>query len=331
MKHLTKKGLVVCALAALALSGCKSKEEPDDPNRKNNSKVETLDHLIIQEIFHAGNWHPRGYYTKDDTYIKIHNPTNKTMYLDGMALLMTPFSSNRQLELSKDCDFRETHVAVDKLVQFPGKGQEYPVEPGKAVLVAHTAVDYTKDGDDGTAANPNSFDLSIADFEWLTKEQIEEDDRKDNTKVPNLSVIYVGDTFFDQRAAGFAIHSGTGLLALVKLGVPAKDLEKEEYKWECTWNQASGGHSHGGNGTYLKIPNAWIVDAVNLCPKEGFKWYIVSRTIDAGWTSAMSHRPSRRKPHGLALVRKHDGKNFVDTNNSTVDFEIVEPSLRMKK
>lgn len=331
MKHLTNRGLVVFALAALALSSCKSKEEPDDPNRKNNEKVATLDHLIIQEVFHSGNWHPRGYPTKDDAYIKIYNPTNKTVYLDGMALLMTPFSSNIQLELGQDCDFRETHIAGDKVIQFPGKGEEYPIEPGKVILVAHTAIDYTKDVEDGTAANPNSFDLSNANFEWLTKEQINEDDRKDNEKVPNMSVIYSGREFFDQTSPSFTISSGYGLIALVKLGVPAKDLEKDEYKWECTWNNASGGHGHGGSGTYLKIPNAWIVDAVNLCPKEAFKWYISSRTIDAGWTSAMTHRPSKKKPLGLALVRKHDGKNFVDTNNSTVDFEVVEPSLRVKK
>lgn len=333
MKQFVKKGLILSSLVALALAGCKSKETPDDPNR---IKEVALDHLIIKEVFSTGTWHQRGksgYKYDEDAYIKIYNPTKNTLYLDSLALITTGFSSAQQLELNKDCDFRQTHVAVNRMIQFPGTGKEYPIEPGKEVLIARVAVDHTQKTDlfDG---NPNSLDLTKANFEWMTAEQIEEDgNHTENINVPNLITVYSGGSEFfdgeDDKSSPLSLSQSPGLLALVKLGVSSANLNKEQYKWECSWNTGIGGHGHGSNGTYLKIPNEWIIDAVNICPKDAFKWHIVNNSIDSGYTAVVKEA-SKENPKSNALVRKHDGKNFVDTNNSTVDFEETTPSVTAK-
>lgn len=338
MNYLSKKGLLLCVLMGLCLVGCRSKEEPDDPNKKTarpeRVQGESLDHLIIEEIFYAGNYQiftPKiGFRYKEDSYIKIHNPTKETLYLDGLALLVTHFSSNHQLELSKSCDFTQTHLATSNMVQFPGTGKDYPIASGKSVLVARVAMDHTKDRPDGQKGCPSSFDLSKADFQWMSREQLENDDLPFNEKVPSCSVIYSQQTLFEQDNLPLSISNGMGVLALVKLGVAdKKDLEKEEYLWHCSWNSAGGGHAHGSSGVFLKIPNEWVIDAVNLCPKTSFRWPIVHQSIDAGWTNT-TDPVSKERMEGKSLIRKHNGRSYEDTNNSTVDFTEQEASVRTK-
>lgn len=339
MKYFSKVGVLACALMGLAVVGCKSKEEPDDPNRPNRHTEETsetaLDHLIIEEIFYVGNYYeqtngsikvPLPY--KQDAYIKIYNPTKETKYLDGLVLLMSQFSSNKQHELGKDADFRETHVGASTVLQFPGTGKEYALEPGKSVLVARAAMDHTQDREDGQKGCPTSLDLSKADFQWMTPDQIEEDELPVSKNVPSLKVVYADNSFGDQDSRVMEIHQGTGLLALAKLGVDNAKLESSEYEWSTTY-KSLGSHAHTGNATMLKIPNDWIIDAVNLCPKEGFKWYIASKDLDKGWTNTIDGI-SKVRPLGKALRRKHNGKSYEDTNNSTTDFEEVEASYRKK-
>lgn len=335
MKHLVKMTILGCALLGLTTVSCKSKEEPDDPTRKQQEQATVLDHLVIEEVFYNGNWIQYtakiGVPYQDDAYIKIHNPTQQTLYLDGLALAMTYFSSDAQLELSKDVDFRETSVGISKMVQFPGSGQEYAIAPGKSVLVAQLAIDHTKDREDGTRGCAGSFDLSKADFQWTSRARIEYDELPFNEHVPTCSVIYSEDEFFVQDNRTLDISRGRGLLALVKLGVAdKKELRNAEYEWVASWNTSAGGHAHGNsNVTFLKIPNSWVIDAVNLCPKNGFKWYVASRTLDAGWTNT-TDRVSKERPLGKSLIRKHDGKSIVDTNNSTLDFAEGEASVRIK-
>lgn len=339
MKYFSKAGLLACALIGLSVVSCKSKEEPDDPNKSKERLGSTdaaPDHLIIQEVFYAGNYHVQGTQAfsvgttyKDDAYIKIYNPTKETKYLDGLALLMTQFSSDAQLELSQSCDHRDTHVGVSTMIQFPGSGKEHAIPAGQSVLVARAAMDHTKDRPSGEKGCPNSFDLTQANFQWLTKEQIADEELPVNEKVPSLTMVYSDGSFFDQESRELSIAKGTGVLALAKIEVDKKELKGEAYEWQCSWNNAAGGHSHGNSATFLKIPNKWIIDAVNLCPKNGFKWYVINRALDKGWTNT-NDPVSKERPNGKSLVRKHNGKSYVDSNDSTVDFEEVEASVRKK-
>ena len=73
-----------------------------------------------------------------------------------------------------------------------------------------------------------------------------------------------------------------------------------------------------------KIPNQWIVDAVNIAPKEEFQWLLTSEALDSGWTYS-SERQSDVGRYGKAVRRKVSNsdankKQYQDTNNSTVDF-----------
>lgn len=53
----------------------------------------------------------------------------------------------------------EQGFSVDFIFVIPGSGQDHPVQPGESLLLALDASNHTE-------ANPNSFDLSVADFEF---------------------------------------------------------------------------------------------------------------------------------------------------------------------
>jgi len=69
-----------------------------------------------------------------------------------------------------------------------------------------------------------------------------------------------------------------------------------------------------------KVPNAWIVDAVNCSPTSMFEWLVIDSSIDAGWTWCAENNSDKNR-YNTAVVRKigSNGK-LQDTNNSTQDF-----------
>lgn len=343
-----KKTLSIKLFAGLltlgAMVGCNNGEPDIKPD---SEKV--VDHLIFKEICYSGTWHPKwgrkgGPYTYD-SYLVIENPTDKTLYLDSLGIAQSGLSCNKRRELRKGTDFRNDFFGAFILVQFPGSGHDYPVAPHTSVLLAARAVDHTKERTDEEGYfNPDSYDLSQAKFEWLTEEQIEEEDIfKENPNVPNMRLIYpTKDTSARELIPQY------GALALVKLPVKTDDLlHSNTYYWHTYWTTAEktgkggvaedGGHSHDAGYdpvVFLKIPNDWVIDCVQICPQQDYQWNVIGETLDKGYTSVMtSYKDKERNPQsvaGLSLQRRHDGNKYVDTNNSNFDFEKKPASLHKK-
>src|SRR3712207_7587865 len=78
-----------------------------------------------------------------------------------------------------------------------------------------------------------------------------------------------------------------------------KLLTSEEYKWVTTWsefkkegNGQGSGHSHNNENDpveMLKIPNGWVVDAVQICPQQDYKWSVVGPELDRGYKRSEEH------------------------------------------
>lgn len=244
-------------------------------------------------------------------------------------------------------DFRESHYGVYSMMKFPGDGKTYPVEPGKSVTITGFAYDHRIDnGWEYTVGNtPNSIDLSGADFEWLTSKQIKSKyDIEDTNDVPNLIPGYWG--FYngkwypseeysipeDNRNYRFEIFKINTSLALVKLEKPIEELSTDEYKWNFSM-EVINEHTHDflGKGICLKLPPEWIVDVVTICPLERYKERPIPEALDAGWASVMTAGSDEWSQRTKSIKRKFDGNTWVDTNNSTLDFEIVTPSYFQNK
>ncbi|HEY9542463.1 DUF4876 domain-containing protein [Prevotella sp.] len=340
MKSFLKSKLPMALMALCSLSACNN--GGPDPVIPDSEKV--VDHLIFKEICYTGTLHAtKNYSYPYDSYIKIMNPTaDKTFYLDGLCLVQTGLSCSKIVELKEKNNFISTHFGASRLVQFPGSGQQYPIKPGEEIIITGYAIDHTKETEE--MWNPASYDLSGAKFEWYSPEQIKEEEIfEDNADVPNMKTLFPEDG----NDIVFTMIPEEGALALVKLpdGVTMDKLLKEdEYKWVTTWtefkkegNGQGSGHSHNNESDpveMLKIPNAWVVDAVQICPQQDYKWSVVGPELDRGYKSVLtSSRDKRTNPQALAgksLVRRWDGKKYVDGNNSSQDFEVRDASLSAK-
>ena len=81
------------------------------------------------------------------------------------------------------------------------------------------------------------------------------------------------------------------------------------------------------DGEGFKIPNDWIIDGVNLSVADSWQWNVLSPSIDAGWTHCGSVDRDQNR-YGKAVVRKKENGKWIDTNNSTNDFNAdAKPSL----
>ena len=68
------------------------------------------------------------------------------------------------------------------------------------------------------------------------------------------------------------------------------------------------------------MPNAWIIDAVNLAVPTVHEWNLVSPVLDKGFTYC-GYVDFDENRYNKSVIRKKEGKKWIDTNNSTDDFE----------
>ena len=68
------------------------------------------------------------------------------------------------------------------------------------------------------------------------------------------------------------------------------------------------------------IPNSWVVDAVNLAVPTVHEWNIISPILDKGFTYC-GHVDADEQRYNKAVVRLKEDKKWIDTNNSTHDFQ----------
>ena len=261
--------------------------------------------FIIEEIFFTGTATPEGKQYFGDQYIKLYNPTNKVLYADGLVLADSEFLTVTKRDYTPNI-MAEAFTA-GSMVQIPGNGTQYPVQPGASIVIAEQGINHKEN-------NPNSIDLSKADFENFYPPRVKDVDGVGVTNNINLHGIFI----FNNRG------NRSYVIARFPEGTATATLQYDyEYKVGTKLMQRQA----------LKIPNNWIVDAVNLSTKKGFEWIVTSSSLDSGWTYVAKDEGDASR-YGKSVRRKvlsqNNGKPiFKDTNNSTEDFEILTtPTLK---
>ena len=259
--------------------------------------------FVISEIFFTGTTTPDGFMYTDDQYFKIGNNSDTTLYADGIAFVESFFTSDDKHDYQPD--IMDKAMTISAIYVIPGTGHDVPVKPGEELLMALTAIDHR-------AVNPNSFDLRKANFEIYDKGSNPEGDQ-DNPKVPNLSNWYAN------FSGTFVMHTrGVKSYALARPMADRKTYTaKYRYKFGYIFRQ--GDIVVPMDEYEYFMPNAWIVDAVNLAVPTAHEWNIISPMLDKGFTycGTVDFDESR---YNKAVIRKKDGRKWIDTNNSTDDF-----------
>ena len=227
------------------------------------------------------------------------------LYADGLVLADSEFLTVTKRDYTPNI-MAEAFTA-GSMVQIPGNGTQYPVQPGASIVIAEQGINHKEN-------NPNSIDLSKADFENFYPPRVKDVDGVGVTNNINLHGIFI----FNNRG------NRSYVIARFPEGTATATLQYDyEYKVATKLMQRQA----------LKIPNNWIVDAVNLSTKTGFEWIVTSSSLDSGWAYVANDEKDTSR-YGKSVRRKvlseKNGKPiFKDTNDSTEDFEILTtPTLK---
>lgn len=268
------------------------------------------DDLIISEIFFAGTLQPSGNQYYGDDYVKLYNNTDHVIYADGITFFETKFLTTEKRIYTPD--LMATDVTVQALYTIPGGGKDHPVEPGQYLLLADTGIDHR-------VANPNSFDLSNADFEWYDLSTKPSTMDIDGPTVENL------DKWYCYTLSIFMLHNrGFKAYGIARIPID-RDTYLKDFRYDFDYEivTESGTFPMSGNG--YRIPNEWVVDIVNCSVSSQYAWNLCAPSLDSGWTycgtidkdKTRYFKAVRRK---LLYINDKGNPVFKDTNNSSDDF-----------
>jgi len=257
--------------------------------------------LILKEIFFTGTVTPENKQYNGDKYFIIYNNSEETLYADGLIISEAAFLSTTKREYTPNI-MNEAFTA-GSIIMVPGSGKEYPILPGKQIVIANNAINHLE-------YNPNSLDLRNAEFEIDLISTI----NVDNPEVTNM-VSVNGSMVMHNR--GFKSY----VIARLPEGMTV-DQYKTDNLYTYSYLNAAG---NATNSNSYKIPNSYIIDAVNLSVQTDFEWILTAPQLDLGWTYC-GKTSSDATRYGKSVLRKvlttnPDGRViYQDTNNSSVDF-----------
>ena len=282
------------------------------------------------------------FYTRsyDDQYITIYNPSKQTLYLDSMAIVTNQIDPRVILEFAPGDNFINSYYGVNSIMCFPGKGKDFPVKPGQTIVIANYAVDHAKTFEKYLEENGENLkeyegydqflDLTKADFEWSPST-----DKNNNPNVPDLMPISSG-----RAMATVAEAVGLALVRLPWSPATFAQFAKRDAEADKKSKVKNPIHYINVTNTHLKdflaveIPFDKVVDCMTICPRKRFQ--MRPSKLDKGFLGVNEedfssyNNENILKVMGLSLQRKFDGKGFVDTDNTTTDFEVKPASLSRK-
>ncbi len=265
--------------------------------------------FIIEEVFFTGTLQSSGNQYYGDDYIKIYNNTDRVLYADGLSIVESKFNTTQKYTYTPD--IMADAMTVQAIYTIPGSGRDHPVPPGGSLLLVDTGIDHR-------TSNPNSFDLSGADFEWYDVSSQPAHLDIDSPTVPNL------DKWYCYTQSYFMLHNrGFKAWALARIPISKEEyLEKYWYDYDYTIVSTAG--TFPMSQSAYRLPNQWIVDAVNCSVASERAWNVTDASLDRGWSHCGTiDKDKTRYFHSVRrkmLYLKNGQPVFKDTNNSTEDF-----------
>lgn len=275
--------------------------------------------LIFKEVYYTG---VMSYYFKDAFY-EIYNNSDEVQYLDGLILGVVDNGVPVDVETSASSVWvDESGNLINRYpmhsftMYFPGQGKEYPLAPGKSVVVAVSAIDHSARelSDEEDVASP--VNLAHADWEmYATGKTIL---LTDNPDVPDLKFAY--------KNMGIQFMPATSGQALILAKLP-KDSLMENFLMNMGNFMIKPGTSK--MSPHLMIPSEYVLDAIDIVPMsqaERFKHILSKDDMGMVWVNATGGEfESNASYSGKSLRRKVEtiigGRVvFKDTNNSSEDF-----------
>lgn len=255
--------------------------------------------FVIKELYVSGSRTPEGKAYGADKFIEIYNNSDQVLYADGLCYgLVYPITTEKPTTFIDGNGNLLNRCPIWSFVPIvPGSGTDYPIQPGKSFILALSGLNHRDDPN----GNPNSIDLSIANWELHSDNSI----YIDIPSVPNV--------LMQQINKGNISLSVRGQVSIL-FRLPSNNLESiftdvDNYMVEP-----------GGVKQCFMVPWSWIIDGVeNARLHEDGVYKRLQPSIDVGYIQF------RGSYEGVSIRRKvkeviNGRVVYKDTNNSAEDF-----------
>ena len=268
--------------------------------------------LIFKTIHNSGS---KQYYMHE-SYFEIVNNSDEVQYLDN--LILTAPTGNQQTANAWQANGYEDLYACGQgsVVAFPGNGHDYPLQPGKSVLIANDATNHklAYGEDTSQAADYASCpDLSNADWEIYLNYNANDVDYA----APNLKTIFHNNKYM--FAFGLGVSGRSYVLAKLPEGMTPEAYAALE---------SSVMYEPGTSSTsmsYLVIPSKYVLDAVDIYDPETENHYPTFLPQDDA-TGVKGNPMYSAKCIRRKVTKIENGRPYYqDTNNSAADFLRDQP------
>lgn len=272
--------------------------------------------LIFKEVYFSG---VKDYYFKDGFY-EIYNNGDETEYLDGIILGIVDdglpvgtWEPTNSIWVDDKGNLLDRYPMTNFTVYFPGSGKEYPLAPGKSIVVAAYPIDHSsRTLAEGDIASP--VNLSKADWEIFCGPYSALD--IDVANVPNLEyAFHTWGIEFMPATSGQAL-----ILAKLPDGQKVADFTADEKNFML---------ATGKSQRHLMIPSDYVIDGIEIVPAPAnarFKNLLPKTDMGMTWFDGSSNGSLEDGSYsGKSLRRKvasitNGVVKFKDTNNSSEDF-----------
>ncbi len=278
--------------------------------------------FVIKEVYFAGTAQPVFF---KDQFIEIFNNSSEVLYADGLyvAHLLMHSDWNASEPYSRYLNLEE-NVYADFVEQIPGNGQDYPVEPGKSIVIALNAMDFREDNPQPERA----INLTNASFERYAVNWLESLGRLpnytfdfNNPDVPNMTPVFLSTNGYNPSFYMMHIAGPSIVIFRREEPITPDDIIVYEYL-----NQ-NGAPSEVD---VVRIPVPLVMDGVDfLNTADEGQWKRLPTSIDASFNYL---RPDGNSSYSfMSLRRKIDpeasnrfGRVVLQTTrNSYVDFQAI--------
>lgn len=267
--------------------------------------------LLFKTIYCTGG---AQYYVLD-SYIEIVNNSDEVQYLDNLIL----FKGNGNLKAKSAWQeaYPEFYASGQgAILAFPGTGKDYPLEPGKFVVIADQAQNHklaydpeAEDVEELKEQYAKSPDLSGADWEkYYGNGDI------DNEEVPNLTTVFSNNQYMKMWA--FGVSGAAYVLAKLPDGLTPEAYFADESNFATTPGTTS-------TMQFVLFSNKVVLDAVDaygqgVDPEDNYPYFLPKDDVKGIPVSAMyTGKAIRRKVERIENGRVY----YKDTNNSSEDWK----------
>lgn len=273
--------------------------------------------LIIKEVYYRGCTGTDLKTFQYDKYISFYNNSNEVAYLDsvcfGIVEGYNASSSPSPWSYIKDGQrvIRDTVPIIEAIWQFPGTGKEHPLQPGEQAVVAlSAAVNHL-------ILRPMSVNLDVPGY-WVCYNQRYTNASYHPSPGPNLANHWLNLLWKEGPASAYPFSVSSPAPVIFRIPVVGAQAYVN--------NPANRSRKPGSTSAteYVMIPSSWILDGVE-CFDAATKFKRLPASIDATYalqTDSYMGKAIHRKVDAAATQQAGGRIVYMDTNNSTNDFEV---------